>query len=229
MHPAIEKIRKLFALSDNAGSPAEAEAALAKAKKLMLQYSISMSDVAVDPSRIGTCERVLGKQRCPRWKISLACVVADHFLCSVISFTEWNRRGVRFVGEGGDSEVAAFVFDYAERIITTLAQEVRASVRLSFASGCVTGVHRKLLRVFPREAEVAQTNALVVAKKAVVEAWTKANTDGVDRGGNGSVRDTTAYLQGVSAGYDIRLRVPVADGAGPAALPGQDERQGVAG
>lgn len=218
MGPIIDKIRKLFALSEGAGTEQEAAAALAKAKELMLKYALTMAEVAMEKETVGTTERVIGQMRAPRWKRDLAHVISYHFFCSLLS-----RRGlyrsVIFVGVGKDCEVAGFVFDYASRTIEQLIAGRRD--RSSFAKGCVAGFHGRLKEVFPKGVSSETVNALVLAKNAAVDAYCDRVATGTARERPDKTRLNASFLEGVRAGYNIPLRIPVETGEeGPAALGG---------
>ena len=162
---ALLKIKKCMALGTST-NPHEAAAAMRQAQKLMEQFGISETDVALaDVSEI-RCR--VAMQSGPRWEVRLANLVGEAFGCDVIwtgeqrvlEGTSWcrSRRVVKvaFIGVGAAPQVAAYSWEVLDRQCASqrlahIRQQPKSCKPITrtargdaFADGWVSGVRRTL-------------------------------------------------------------------------------------
>lgn len=123
---AIEKVKKLLALSD---SPNEHEAALAAvmAKKILTAYNISGLDINEETGKADFIkEFTIEVERIDEWMTELYKAVQQLYNCEV--FIQFGKKGpgtifLVFMGEAANAKIAAYVTDYLVKTIDRMASE----------------------------------------------------------------------------------------------------------
>lgn len=108
MKSTIEKIRKLLALTESS-NPHEASNAAEKARKLLLQHNLTMSDVEKKEE-----SEVKGKLwgsglKDTHWRTCLVSTVFEQFFCHLVTTPAGNWY---IVGKPGNGEAAEVMIDY---------------------------------------------------------------------------------------------------------------------
>lgn len=114
MEKIIEKIRKLLEMTEeNGASENEAMVAALKAQKLMAEYDIDLIDVKDEKITEEICEErvdtTLEGNYSTKWKIQLACIIANNFRCKVYTV---GPNTVVFYGHKSDAKIAGDVFKF---------------------------------------------------------------------------------------------------------------------
>lgn len=105
----MEKVNKLLALAGNNPSEAEANAAMAKAQKLIAEYNLDMSEFS-DKEEIVMLRCVHSKNK--GYRVRLANIIGQNFRCRPIM----SGNIVCFIGYKTDAEVCVQVFNYAYKV-----------------------------------------------------------------------------------------------------------------
>jgi hypothetical protein len=170
-----DKIRKLLALADGAGTEAEAANAAARAAALMAQYQIEQADVDAlvrdteDPMiRVNTdaASRIAG------WRKQLASGIATGCGCSVVIT---GKRGgescLSFFGRTSDVQAAIYMFGALSTEIERLAKRNAAGNGAAYVNayklGAATTIARRLRA--QREETIEQARAAGVSSSALVK------------------------------------------------------------
>lgn len=130
---AKEKIQKLLNLASNNPSEEEAQAAMLRAKELMLKYRIEEGDLEDPDKQVVnevdtdvTCTSVVDP-----WIAQLAKCIAQNYRCESFMRQRKNSRQKRMIiiGLGDDPEVATSIFLYARSVIYHEIDAMRARAR----------------------------------------------------------------------------------------------------
>lgn len=140
LHKIIDRVRKLLALADNAGSEAEAANAAAQARKMMEEYSLEEALVRLDePSK--PAEKILKNEllenaRTPYqsnrtgWKEVLSRAVAEDLGVKMYYWSKHNgsRRCTEMMGMGRESAIQAwrYTYQYLCRAVEDMCKEACA-------------------------------------------------------------------------------------------------------
>ena len=201
----IDKVRKLFALSDKARnvSQAEAEAALLKAHELMAKYDITM-DVTAEEEIVCVHEQCESK-----WNMGfrkpLASVIARNFKCEL--YLNGKGGSIVFFGHATDARIAREVFEYAYTFGCRGASAAynrnyqmglnTKGVFNSYTLGFISGLKTKL--------EQQSTALMVVTPPDVKSSFKEMSED--FRSSSGGMRhgqlDRNAYNDGVRDGKTL--------------------------
>lgn len=170
----IEKVRKLFRLSES-DNPTEAQSAAAAAQRLISKYNLEQVELGETPEEIIQQDFKTGQGH--KWKILLSGIVAKNFRCRC--YWTSRRSCVRFVGHHADVEVAyetyKFLFVLCKKLANKADREERAASGHSngagnaFALGFVMGVEKELGKQC--------TALMVVTPKEVNEEYEKIRVE----------------------------------------------------
>ncbi len=112
----IRIVRKLFDLSSGAGTPEEAQSAAMKARRLLSEYSLSLSDVELQKAarELSCSERrqTLTTIYAPSWVKILFGGVRRGFGVEGFFAHVGAKRAVTFVGVEPDLSLASYTFEY---------------------------------------------------------------------------------------------------------------------
>lgn len=130
---AKQKIQKLLSLASNNPSEEEAQAAMLRAKELMLKYRIEEGDLDDPDKQVVnevdtdvTCTSVVDP-----WIAQLAKCIAQNYRCESIMRQHRRSRQKRMIiiGIGDDPEVARSIFMYARSVIYHEIDAMRARAK----------------------------------------------------------------------------------------------------
>lgn len=149
----LKKVSALRNLAAKAGTIHEAEAAAAQADALIQKHRLSEADVesasAEQPKEKPAEGDALVRTdtQIPRWRRSLAHVIASHYGCFM--WTSGSRGtahwAIRIVGRPSDVEVVRYMFAWISTEIDRLAQgETGKGDRSAFRLGAVIGIRNAL-------------------------------------------------------------------------------------
>jgi hypothetical protein len=187
----LEKIKRLFALSENNSSEEESQAALLKARQLLQKHGLSMMDIDVQTDskedRMG-CEEVSidGRTMLPKWITLLAGVIALYFDIGCVFVNKKHGHLVSFYGNKFNSQAAAVAFpnlvsqvEYLAKNYKTMRMEYMKSASLtrqfreSYIFGLIDGFNNRLIMEKAREqSEAAESStALALYNEDLTKAW----------------------------------------------------------
>jgi len=110
----VEKVTKLLALASSSNEN-EAQMAMLKAQKLMVQHSIDMAEVEdIKTVKKEVVEGTSGESVVSVWKTSLANIVANNFKCKLFLTKQYKKRGgiVTFLGLKEDVEICKAMYSF---------------------------------------------------------------------------------------------------------------------
>lgn len=176
---AIQKIRKLFALS-NSSNLHEAQSALLQAQKMMAQYNIVTVEMDENETFEHIQESCKGDPAKPYVR-NLAAIIAENFRCKHF----YRGKTIVFFGRPDDVSIAAESFRYALRFINRESRKIYKDVKErtgsgkgvvnSYAFGCLIGIKKTL--------DQQATALMIVTPQDVTDAfdemaqkWKKRNS-----------------------------------------------------
>lgn len=225
MNQAQERIvrlaHKLFALAAKAGTQEEAHSAAMKARALLSEYSLSMSDVDLARAEAEMeCReesRTLTTSYTPSWVKVLFSAVRRGFDCGGFYSYECavsNRTHsvMVFVGVEPDISLASFTFEYLYRIgkrcprMEKRTEKQKNQWRMGFA----VALSHRLVR-YRRLELSAQENALVPVKEGMINNYIGSRYPELvpARPPAKQRRSTKAFQAGFVHGFGIPLNTPV--------------------
>lgn len=132
------KIVKLLALADSPNEN-EAKAALLKARELMAQHKLSMSDVV--PETQPVVRETIGifcTKMTDQWAVSLGRLIAGHYCC-VLFRRQYHKGGKRIelglIGFAEDFEICKRIMCYAYECVKARCREITANGKKKGLSG----------------------------------------------------------------------------------------------
>lgn len=169
--PVVDRVRKLLALAERSGSPAEAALAASRARELIAEHRLAEADLSVTGGEDLPEERVIEEQiegdyarrKAQQWRVSLAGVLARSFGCKIYYYQ--GTRRIQAIGRESDVQTLRYVQGYLTLEIQRLVEEAWAQMkarceggelpqptrwRNSFRLGAVQAVREKLNPPKPR-------------------------------------------------------------------------------
>lgn len=217
------KIQKLLRL---ATSPveAEAQAALLKARELMMKYKLSELDLKEhDPKEleIVTIEtEITFTKYTDNWIASLASVIAEHHCCQSFFRKKYRakRRSICFMGVKEDAELVEQIFYYARYCIYAWIDKTRAEYAAfgynitdlrpmtdSYAKGFIKGLDEQYQI---QDQKNQEWGLVVVTPKEVTDYMATLNS--VDLGYRRGIVDA-AYAAGQEDGMSFTMKDKLPD------------------
>jgi hypothetical protein len=212
-----ERIKKLLALATSSNEN-EAQAAMLKAQKLMMEHGLEMKDVEdIDFDEKEISKTYTDDTMSASWKVKLMRVIAENFKCEYyFSGRRGSNKGV-FLGLKQDAEVAKMVFEYAIKKANAGADKCYDSywlkglpakgVRGDYKIGFVDGLESK----FAEQRKANPGWALVLVKDvAVTEEYSKMTFTGsmqaraTQTAGNSAARQI-GFNDGKNFGYEKQI------------------------
>lgn len=141
-----EKIKKLLALAESPNEE-EAKAALLKARKLMAEHKLRMSDLQQDNTEVVnqetdiTCTTLTNS-----WAVQLSTIIADRYCCKAFYSRHKKKKTVTigFIGLRDDFEVCSKIFRYAFEFVEKQCKAIKAEYKDYYS----TAVVRKLMNAY---------------------------------------------------------------------------------
>lgn len=236
---AIDRIRKLLAISTSTTHQAEAETALATAQKLMLEFQLSGEEIERRETSFDASVAFSGS-RLPAECYFILPILSRHFFCrglferSRYDGERWRRVDVLLFGSPENRAMGCYVFAFLRRVFRDLArlrfgQKMTTRQRKSYYEGLYTGFHDRLEREHRERVKEAATApgspGLIVIETQLKRlraelsaAYEAAHPDiKAARDPRDFVLDVEAAVQGIADGRQIELRKPVGGEATPQA------------
>lgn len=194
----MKKVEKLLSLAGNNPSQEEAQAAMAKAQKLIAEHNLNMDELEGEKETIAVvvCEHPNNNG----YRTKLAIILAPNFRCRPIMV----GPQVAFIGHKTDAEVCKKVFEYAYKVARRGGQKEER--RLRSETGSAKGVFNSFVSGFCvgiKEVLDEQCRALMIVVPDDVEQKLKEQSCGKFKGGmKNSGSDMEAYMAGKKAGRE---------------------------
>lgn len=212
-----EKIKKLLALSESSNEH-EAKAALLKARELMAEHKISMSDTMNVDKRImkAFMENDSFNSRRNPWMYDLARVIANNNCCKEAACIPDGSRSriVMFIGFPDDVKVCTEIFLYALECIKSKEKELRKNTK-TYAEG--SQLYRDYGMGFVKGLEEAYAEqnkefgwSLVLSVPNKITDYVNQNTSKKSMKNN-TRKSSEAYSSGVEDGKDFDKRKRIAE------------------
>ena len=174
----IDKARKLLALRDRAGTPAEAAAAARALAKLIDKHRIGIAELEAKSETKEQCaidrsEPLLQWRRLERHRRSLCSALCEHYGVawwqSTVAVGRNGRgniyhRAVHLCGRPSDIAIVRYMYTWLSVEVERLGNKKRRAIdRKSFKLGIVLGIQRQLREL---RCEVEQEHGLVLSDRA---------------------------------------------------------------
>lgn len=152
----VEKIRKLLALGERAGSKEEAELAMVRAQEFAIRHQIDIASIKVNEPQEQYEEKCVVGQDVKKGRKSICqkfitWILQNNFNVSVIyRGSRWSGQKIVFIGKTSDIQVAEYIQGFLSREMVELWNDYRiktdspVSVRNSFLYGLYYGIQEKL-------------------------------------------------------------------------------------
>lgn len=175
----IDRIKKLFALGDKNRNPNEGEvkSALRKAKQLMKQYNLSLSELELEKQKEDIIkETVKGTKYISFWEKKLANMVAKLFNCDAIINAGIFSRGWVFVGFKDEAKLASQCYQYLNYVLRIMANTY-AKKKLDFYAGITDRLQERVNEEIKLNTpqETSKCTAIVCCKNKLIKSWEKKN------------------------------------------------------
>lgn len=215
----IRKVRKLLALGDENknGHEAEALAAMAKARSLMTEHNLSMSEVQVtELKNEGAVDKAANfRKGCVPWERSLGGAVARLFDTQTYRHSKYVGNGkheyaMSFVGVGADAEISSLAYESLHETLERMGRNsgFSGSERGAFLLGVAQRLGNRA-RDMADEAKRAQAvttcRDLVLVKEAIINTYCeeKLHLRSIKSGNMGG--SSSSHRAGYNAGGTIDL------------------------
>lgn len=174
----MNKVNKLLALAGNNPSQAEANAAMAKAQKLIAEYNLNMDEFAEEKEQIVMmpCEHPNNNG----YRTHLSVILGKNFRCRPIMCG--NR--VNFIGYKTDVQICVQVFNYAYKVSRRNGQKLERESRKKY--GSADGIFNSYVNGFMQgiqEVLDEQCRALMIVVPEEVDKELKERAGGQYKGG----------------------------------------------
>lgn len=208
----IDKIKKLFSLSDSTNEH-EAKQAMLMAQKLMAKHNLEAKDIVVN-EKSDVHEIKCGDYGKKTWKRLLAGVIAKNFRCKHF----YNNRGQRgfvvvFVGILEDIEIAKEIYEFAINTIENNQKKiyrefkmhslVTKGIKKSYAMGFINGLDDALEE---QKEDIQQEYGLVLQTPVVVVDYMAEKIfTGSTPHVNMAIENRSAMIKGYDDGVEFGL------------------------
>jgi len=175
----IERIQKLFSLGDSSRNPNEGEvkSALRKAKQLMKQYNLSLSELDLEKQKEDIIQSATkGTAYISFWERKLATMVGNLFNCHPIIEPRYYSRGYIFVGFIEEANLAVRCYDYLVDTIKNLAN-LYAIKKMDFYAGITDRLQERIDEEIKLNTpkETSKCKAIICCKDKLIESWKEKN------------------------------------------------------
>lgn len=209
----VSRIQKLLSLALNNPNPAEAEAAMVKARELMLKHAIEESRLAGKeaPQTIETFVVDIGRYF-ESWMKIAQVAIARLYDAQLVMSSRTGYEVATFVCTSSDIELLKETHRY---IISTILREsakiaggrgASNSFRLGAANGFAFAINEAKKQPEPKikGADAAEVTAIVLARSEAVEKYTAELFPKLKHGSfSYRVSDSDAYHQGYALGRSL--------------------------
>jgi hypothetical protein len=215
----LGKIKKLLALAKATRNEHEAASAMSKAQKLMREYQLSDSDVALHEITEQYTKRANAADKQPRWASMLANTVASAFgLEHLLSWHQSVGGSVVFIGPKDRVTIGTYCYEVLapqlviarKTYLSGLDKRLKTATKTNradlFAEGWIMAVRRKVEALVPTEDE--QNLLQLYMEKHYPELKTVKNRAAKDK-----KRDLSGFYEGSAQGRNVNLNAGVAGAA----------------
>jgi hypothetical protein len=218
----LRRLRKVLSLADSPNEN-EAEAAVKKARRLLLQYNIDA--VRLDQER-GFARRCLGpiKGRRASYELWLGLILQEFFFVETLWAETYealkDRRGtiLQVYGTKANLDMAEYAHQYLTGLLERLWQEYRKRQalpgnreRLRYWAGVLEGFYDKLRE---QEEGIRKEGALVWKGDSRLRQYYRYINPRIETRYGQGVRESAAYQDGRREGRRVSIRRPVAAAGG---------------
>ena len=228
-----EKLRKLLALADRAGTPEEAANAFARAQELATKHRIELATINPDGVSDPLVEegvRATDGKRIMGWKKKLAWGM-DSLGVFVLSHTGSKAGTFTFAGKRSDVDTASYMYHaiaaQIERLAKQQAQGQGRRYANAFKMGAALTVRKRLKEQFActtkdAKEQGANETALVLVKDAaeIAESWVRQDPDIRITLGKTQISNEDGLGAGRRAGHAVNIGGNSALGTAPKAIRG---------
>lgn len=203
MASVVDKIKKLLALAGNNPSDAEAQAAYAKAQKLMAEYGVHLSEEQGEEVECIIME-CTHRDNCG-YRKPLGVVIADNFRVKV--FVNGGNQKITFFGIKQDVEIAVEVFNHAYKYAYRRGFKLERDARKQgyptkgLANSYFMGFIKGLKAILDEQCKAL----MIVTPEEVIQQWDEKIAP-IMKKGTGGVRmngySSKAYSQGYEEGKE---------------------------
>jgi hypothetical protein len=212
----IEKVKKILALAES-DNENEAAVASVKAREMLAEYNLSISDIVFEPESIkATKIEVKSRKNLEPWMWKLLNIVTRSCDCK---YFHHSAGKIFFVGVGADHQVASYMFSYLYKTLLKFSLEYEKSqddyffltaserrlIRKSFILGALETISTRLEKS-EQDCPVTE-NALVPVKNSAIENEMPGNIKTVSS--RIQSIDPRCYKDGICEGNNILLNKPV--------------------
>ncbi len=214
----VERIRKCLKLADKTrgATEAEAETAMAMARKLMDEHNIKLTDVQMEEEVKEGARSVHTKPKAfvPRWEKRMARVCdflfgTEHYF-SVVGDRTWTggKTKIVFIGVGQDPDVASESYAVLCSIVRKMgsAKGLSGSDHRDYCLGVAETLSMRahdIMKASEAKPEMSSCRDLVITKKQLVKTKMNELDLGKERSWEG--RYSQHYQQGRTDGHKINL------------------------
>lgn len=180
-----QKIRKLLRLAANKGAtPAEAAAAMAKARELAARAGIDTGSISTDVAEDKMAQSPLAHVAVPAPKTIVenlaAGIACDQFLCHRIMAERRGHKTIHyFIGPSAFVSLAGYVFEYLRKTMAR-AWRTRPNRRLrdrrAFLIGFAVSIHDSIPEEFRNRAMITDAEAEAYAIEKIFGSGTSITT-----------------------------------------------------
>lgn len=227
----LDKLQKVAALMDRAGTEGEAEAAAAAMSRLLIKYNLTESEVRQAQGKSTSPDIVvkyhsLGKDRSRglTWKLGLLNISAKMNLCEMVRIGE-THGNAWLVGAEANIQATLFMYDHLAVVFQRIGRETydnldqwsqlqcgRAKFVYNFMIGVPQGLYLKMRA--DRKAQIQENpkiNAVVLVNDDAVQRKIHEHIGATHTENQPILSDTLGYDAGVAAGLRYNDAKPVAD------------------
>ena len=212
-------LKKVLSLAESPNEN-EAQAAVQKARHLLVKYNIDLVELDADRQFEVRC---LGevKGRRPSYELWMASILSGFFFVEVIwanSYdAECDRKGtiLQIHGTRANLDMAQYVHSYLLALLDRLWEEYKSAnglggnrERQRYFTGVLEGFHNKLQ---DQDKVLRTSTALVWKGDAQLQAYYRYLNPRVQTRYGGGVSQTQAYRDGVREGRRVTIHKPVAE------------------
>lgn len=211
----LARIQALLAMGNDVSSENEAKIALRRARNLMDEHQITLSDIQnIKSDDLGTSQYDVGGKRQQRWVTDLAVGVARLNDC-IVKYAarrhRWENKRYVFKGFKEDTKMCDFMLIYLVDTCNRLYQRDKVKLGLKgtgekndYLQGITKGLKERINEIIAERqlAKASDGRSLMVVKMAIVEnEFGKAKYTETKV----KVKNPLAYLEGEKSAKEVHL------------------------
>lgn len=227
----LDKLQKIIALMDNAGTTGEAEAAAMAMNRLLIKHNVSEAEVRARQGKEAAPEIIVRRHNVGKartfgltWKLTLLNVLCKHNLCQLARIGDAGGN-CWLVGSSANVDYVLNMFDHLAAVFTALARQAHnhqpkygrtnwVKFLNNFMLGAASGLHTKFME--DRKVQIKEderVNALVDVNDAAVAKTVNDLFGRLSAGARILPSDSNGWSQGYAAGRNYQESKPLTDHA----------------